>query len=317
MIDQLKKIIKSEFKRSNAKAFFFFLVFSSILWLLVQFSKTYTEVVEIPLQFVEYPKDKLIVPKAENIRVEVEQNGFQLAWLNFFKPSMKVNLSDLPADSSSLVYNLPEHRMELARKLSLDIIHADFLDTEIRIPYETKSIKRVPVVSKVQVNYAPGYSSENKGIVVPDSVTISGPSSVLDTITHISTVSTVKKKVDKNLVSKVKLQKIDPKVAFYEDAVEFQLEVQKFTERKMKIPLTVVNAPTGVTLNLFPTTVEVTFMISVEKYELIKPIDFTIVCDFSEISEEQDFFIPQIETQPDFIKNATLSPRKIHYIIKR
>lgn len=317
MIDQLKKIIKSEFKRSNAKAFFFFLVFSSILWLLVQFSKTYTEVVEIPLQFVEYPKDKLIETKTDNLRVEVEQNGFQLAWLNFFKPSMKVNLSDLPADSSYLVYNLPEHRMEIARKLSLDIIHANFLDTEVRIPYETKSIKRVPVISKVEVNYAPGYSSESKGVIVPDSVTISGPSSVLDTIMHISTVSAVKRRVDKNLASKVKLEKIDPKVAFYEDAVEFQLEVQKFTERKMKIPLTAVNAPTGVTINLFPTVVEITFMISVEKYELVKPIDFNIVCDFSEISEEQDFFIPKVETQPDFIKNISISPRKVHYIIKR
>lgn len=316
-MSRLTKIIRSEFKRANAKVFLFFLIFSTVLWLLLQFSKTYTEVVEIPLTFDEYPKDKLIENKGDKFRLEVEQNGFQLAWFNFFKPTVVVDLSELPADSTALYYNLLEHRAELARRLSIDMTKAEFLDKSIVIPYDLKSTKRVPVASRVKLEYAPGYSSEEPPVFVPDSVTISGPKTILDSITEVHTAAVTKKGINKNLTNTVRLESVNPKVTLYDESVQLRLKVEKFTEQKLEIPLTLINAPAGANINLFPASIKIIFMVSVKKYELVKPQDFVVVCDYSELSDDQNFFIPQLQERPDFVKNIMLSPKKIHYLIKR
>lgn len=316
-MSKLRKVLQAEFKRANAKVFLFFLIFSMVLWLLLQFSKTYTEVLEVPITYEEYPKDKLIEDGGDKIRMEVEQNGFQLAWFNFFKPNVIVNLSELPADSVALYYNLLEHRAELGRRLSIDMTKAEFLDKQLKIPYNLKSVKKVPIDSRVKINYAPGYSSETPPTLTPDSVTISGPKAILDSITEVSTEAALKSNISKNLTTSIKLKSLDPAVTLYDDNVQLRLEVQKFTEQKMSIPLTLVNAPQGASINLFPPTIEITFMVSVEKYDLVKTQDFEVICDYSEISDDQNFFIPQLKASPDFVKNVILSPKKIHYLIKR
>lgn len=316
-MNRLIKILKSEFKRANAKVFLFFLIFSTVLWLLLQFSKTYTEIVEIPLAFGAFPKDKLIEDKGDKLRLEVEQNGFQLAWFSFFKPTVPVDLSELPADSTALYYNLQEHRAELARKLPIDITRAVFLDKSIVIPYDLKSTKRVPISSAVKFEYEPGYSSETPPVFAPDSVTISGPKNILDSITQVSTATVTKKGINKDLTSTVQLKSVDPKVTLYDESVQLRLRVQKFTEQQLEIPLTLINAPARTNINLFPASIKITFMVSVKKYELVKPQDFIAVCDYLELSDDQNFFIPVLREHPDFVKNIMLSPKKIHYLIKR
>lgn len=313
----IRKFIKAEFKRSNAKAFLFFLFFATILWLLLQFSKTYTEIIDVSITYNNYPKDKLIEEKGSNISLEVEQNGFQLAWINLFKHNINVDLSDLPVDSSALKLDITDYKLELSRKLSLDMTQTNFLDKEILIPFDLKSTKRVPIISRIKANYAPGFSSETPPVINPDSVTISGPSSILDTIPSVFTENVTEKGIDRNMTSRVKLEEIDPKVTLYEKEIDWRVEVQKFTEGKVKVPLSVINLPPNVDLSLFPANVEVTYMVSVEKYDLVKIDDFKLICDYNEISEDQNFFIVKLQKKPDFIKNVMISPKKAHYIIKK
>src|SRR5690625_7765721 len=86
MPSQLKEFFKSEFKKANVKSFLFFLIFSSLIWLIVQFSQQYTEILEIPIKYQNFPQDKLIEEEENHLEIRVQQTGFQLAWLKIFKP---------------------------------------------------------------------------------------------------------------------------------------------------------------------------------------------------------------------------------------
>src|SRR5699024_341230 len=173
MAPQIKKIIKSEFKKANFKSFLFFLLFSSVIWLIVQFSQQYTEILEIPVKYENFPQDKLITEKESTLEIRVQQSGFQLAWFNLFTHKVKLDLSELPADSSYLKYNLLENHYDLVRNLPIDLNKAEFLEKEILIPFQMKSVKKVPVIPEIQIKYAPGFSSEKKLTLLTDSIQIS------------------------------------------------------------------------------------------------------------------------------------------------
>src|SRR5699024_9539505 len=127
----------------------FFLIFSSVIWFIVQFSQQYTEILVIPVVFENYPQDKLIEEKENHLEIRVQQSGFQLAWLKIFKPKVTINLAELPSDSTYLRYNLLENHYDLVKEIPIDLNKAEFLEKEIRIPYHMKDTKKVPIIPQI------------------------------------------------------------------------------------------------------------------------------------------------------------------------
>lgn len=316
MPSRIKELIKAEFKKNNVKSFFFFLIFSTLIWLIVQFSEQHTELVNIPVHFENYPKDKLIEQDESKLEIRVQQTGFQLAWLKMFKPDVKIDLSTLPADSSYLRYNILENYYELARSIPIDMNKAEFLEKDILIPYHLKSTKLVPLVSKIKINYAPGFSSEEELTLLTDSIQISGSKSVLDSVQAVYTKETTFRDVNADLLEKIKIQ--TPKnTILYQDEAYFRLKVERFTERQMEIPIEVINAPSNLKVSLYPSSVEVKFKVSLARYQQIEELDFRIVCDYKDLQDDQKFFLPRVLEKPESIQALQLTPRKIDYIIKR
>lgn len=317
MLKQIIKIIRAEFKKSNVKSFLFFLGFSSVIWLLVQFSRTYNEVLTVPVSFENYPKDKLIEKEGDNLDIRVEQNGFQIAWFKLFRPQVSIDIEDLPQDSTYFVYKIKDHQAELNRKFPMDINKVDFLNTEIRIPFQFKKEKKLPIVSNVKIQYAPGYSSEETLEFDPDSVMVSGKEKVIDTLTKVYTKKLTLKNVKKTLEGEVELDDFDTAITLYEEKVAYNLPVEKFTERQLTIPLTVINVPPGEVVNLYPPSVDVRFKVSLERFKQIQSIDFQLVVDYNDISEDNSFVIPKITKSPRIIKGIDISPRKVQYVIRK
>lgn len=311
------QILKSELKGSNFKPFLFFLLFTSVIWLLVQFSKTYTEVLTIPVQFEHAPKDKMIKEDKANLDMRVEQTGFEIAWFKLRKPKISVDISELPTDSIFLNYNIRDHREELDEKIPINLSRIEFLDEDIQIPFEQKEVKTVPIKSKVQIHYASGYSSQEDLQLNPDSVKVSGPASILDTLQYINTKSITKKDIQSDLEEKVKLDDLDGEIELYEDQTEYAIEVERFTERQLNVPVTIINAPDNTNISLYPTSVELTFKVSLERYKQVQSLDFQVVVNYNEILNNQSFLIPRVNRQPNSAKNISISPRKIQYVIKR
>lgn len=316
MSSKLQNLIKSEFKKANAKSFLFFLIFSSLIWLIVQFSQQYTEILDIPIVYENFPQDKLIEEKENHLEIRVQQTGFQLAWLKVFKPEVTINLDELPSDSTYLKYNLLENHYDLVKDIPIDLNKAEFLEKEIRIPFHMKDTKKVPIISKIDITYAPGYSSEEKLILMTDSVQISGTQAHIDSVSKVYTKPLKLENVDSDLLEEVQLEQPE-NVVLYQSEIYFKLDVEKFTEKQMKIPVEVVNAPPNMEVSLYPAEVTVNFKVNLDKYQQIGQLDFLIVCDYKDLENNSEFFIPKVEEQPDFIQNLRLSPRTIDYIIKK
>lgn len=317
MLDKIKKILIGELKDANIKTFLFFLALSGVIWVFVQFSKEYSEVLSVPIEYANYPKDKLVNTNQNKLRLRVRQSGFQLIWFKMFRPDITIDLSDLPNDDEYLKYDVYEHHKELLDKMPIDFTDAEFLDKQIEIPYSQKAVKKVLIKPKSAINYAPGYSSISPIKLTPDSVKISGPKKSLDTINYIYTQTIKDKGAKKDITSKINLKKPNSEITLFLDKVDYEVKVEKFTERQINVPITVVNVPKDTEISLYPSMVEITFNVSLKKFKQIQPLDFKVVCDYKNIGDSQEFLIPKITQKPENIENVSLFPKKIQYVLKK
>lgn len=317
MINFFQKFSKTRFKKTNFKAFSFFLGFSLVIWFLVQFSEIHEETLHIPIQIQHVPKDKVIEDAPQFLTLVYEGNGFRIAWYSLFKKTLSIDLSNLPSENGTLVYVIADHAESVFKQLDLNSQKVVFNDKKLLFSYQQKAVKKIPVVSKIKVKYKPGYDSYKTLQIDPDTIQISGPESSLQKITEIQTLPLVLSEVDEDVSGKIKLNLENQKnVTLYQEKVAYKLYVEKFTEGKVEVPVQVINAPKNTAFTLFPSTIQVIFRVSLKNFEKINQHEFSVVCDYKELSQNQTFFIPKIEETPDFVSSIRLGVNKVKFVIK-
>lgn len=318
MLEKIKKLSRTKFERTNFKAFSFFLIFSLLIWVLVQFSKTYEENIRIPIDLVNVPKDKIMSGEDRFLKMKLEENGFKIAWFALFRKDLKVDLSQLEATEGQLVYDVQGNSAKIRQTLELNAEDVTFLEDKIFIDYQQKAVKTVPVKSRIQLDFQPGYDTNDTIRISPDSIKISGPKKILNSIKMVETIPLTLKKVDGSVSGSVAIDTAAKNaITFYANKVNYSLTVEKFTEGKLEIPISVINAPEDMEIILFPKTVQIIFKVSLQNYEQVSKSDFRIVCDYSELEEGQQFFIPKVVKRTKTISNLRININKIEFIIKK
>ncbi|MFD1096533.1 CdaR family protein [Salegentibacter chungangensis] len=308
------------FKKGNLKTFSFFLIFSAVIWVFVQFSKEYTQVVQIPVKYVNAPLDKSISEdKPRFLELRLQDNGFVIFWdFKIFKPSLSIDLSTALEKNGQLIYVLENHRDTIAEQLGIDFEKSRFLTDEIVIDFQLKKEKKIAVIPQTELSYAVGYSAGERVSIDPDSIKVSGPENVIDTISRVKTLPLILNNISKDLSGEIALDTTNlGMLSFYKNKVKYSQKVEKFTEGKMKIDVEVLNVPPEINLVIFPKEVVVYYQVNLEDYEKVNASDFEVICDYASLQRGDDFMIAEIVKKPDYVNNLRLNERKIQFIIKR
>lgn len=306
-------------KKSNLQTFGFFLFFAALVWVLVQLSKDYTQVVSIPLEYVNPPMDKSVSEeKPGSVEIRMQDKGFSILYFQFFTPELQIDLEQAREENGQLVYSFEANREDIARQLDIDFEETRFLVEELIIGFQPKKLKRVKVVPKVNLSYAVGYSANEAIRLSPDSIDVSGPESIIDTLTEIKTFPLEKSDISNDISGKVAIDTTNlGMLSFYQTEVSYALEVEKFTEGQVQVPVEVQNVPENINLSIFPQEVKLFYQVNLKQYDQVRPEDFSVVCDFEDITDGQDYLLAELVRKPDFVTNIRLSERKIQFIIKR
>ncbi|MCG9970276.1 YbbR-like domain-containing protein [Christiangramia crocea] len=301
------------------KTFSFFLGFAAVVWVLVQFSKTYTQLIEVPLNYINAPLDKSISDeKPDHVDLQLQDNGFSIYYYKIFNPGLTVDLSKARETEDNLVYRLENHLSEIEEQLKIDFEKSRIIQEEILIPFQFKKEKMVKVLPNIEVNYAVGYSASEPVRLEPDSVKVSGPRKIIDSIITVPTRTIKLNRVNQDLNGTVEIDTSDlGMLSFYENTVNYYQEVSKFTEGSAEIPVDVINVPEGLNLAYFPKTVIVYYQVNLKEFDNVSAADFRVVCDYESVSEGDDYMMAQIVEKPGFINNLRLNERRIQFVIKR
>ena len=313
------KFKRISIKRSSLKTFGFFLLFSSFIWISVQFAKEYTQIIDIPVSYVNIPLDKSISKeRPENLKLRIQDKGFAIWYYQIFRPEVELDLGKASTQNGALVYNFEANRESLEDQVNIDFERARFIKDNLFIQFQPKKEKKVKLNPRINLSYAVGYSA-NKGVKLsPDSIKVSGPEGIIDTLQNLNTVYLKINNIKSNVSGTVKVDTSNlGMLSFYTTEVTYSQEVEKFTEGSVEVPVEIKNLPENTNISIFPKQVLVYFQVNLRQYEMVKAENFRVVCDFNDIDEGDDFIIASIVKSPSFVRNLRLNERKIQFVIKR
>jgi hypothetical protein len=120
---------------------------------------------------------------------------------------------------------------------------------------------------------------------------------------------------DVNSTVKLKLPRQHQDLKFSQEQVQVIGTVEKFTEGIIDVPVNVINIPKNIKIKYYPKTVPVIYYTSLSNFKSISSSSFIVESDYNSLSAADSYLIPKIVQQPDVVKNARLSIKRIEFIL--
>jgi hypothetical protein len=150
----------------------------------------------------------------------------------------------------------------------------------------------------------------------PDSITISGPPSMIDSIRFIRTPT--KKITNINYYTVLKEPLIKPvnskKLILSADSVEIIIPVEKFTEETIKVPLD-VNGISRNKIRLFPEHGSITYHVALKDFEKINNSMFKAEVDIDKNFRNKQKLKVNITQSPSNVKITQIEPENVEFLI--
>jgi YbbR domain-containing protein len=305
-------------KGKRLNVFVLFLLLSFLISLLVKLSDTYTHTLRFELQPTQLESNEVLISKeAKTINVTISGKGFELLKYYIEARIIDVDFSQLNKNKSHYFWtersqfeNVINH---FDSKISVKSINPDTL----LFQYDPQFIKKVPVQISVNSSFASGFDLVTPFQSIPDSITLTGPKSLLETISSIQTKTLKLKALNSNIDREVALDipNASKQITYSDQVVRINVEVDKFTEGSIQVPVTVVNVPDSLILNFFPKEITVIFYTSLKAYSSIDASHFSIESDFNALTTENKYLNPLLVKQPSTVKTAKLKSTALEYVI--
>ena len=320
MLSNIKSKTTRLVKSRRLNVFGLFFLISFLILVVTKLSENYVETIPFNIAYKNLPETKIInLDSVPQISVTVSTHGFNLLSYYFQNKTYELDFenSTYIKDKSYVwlantgTYNLQQ---QLGNAVNIISVKPDTL----RLPFGTMSVKKVPVELDAKIDFVTGYDTIEGITMSPDSVKVIGAEEALVDINSISTkplrLEQIKNKVNRTV--ELEFDSNPKRLKLSNDQINVSAEVEKFTEGNFEIPVTIVNLPKDIEINYFPKHIKVSYYLALKDYKDIKPIDFTIECDYEEVQTSGDsFFKPRLIVHSNKIKSTKMKQNKVEYII--
>jgi len=306
--------------------FLIFLALSTIFWFLTQLEEVYVNNISYPVEYQDMPEDKIVVGNLpSHMHLEIRAQGFKLLEYKF---SNKLNPLILHINS----YNLHAQETEgspryyivtqttttrIAQQLSQNVEILDITPDTLFFEFAEKISKQVPVQPRLEYSFARQMMLRGSIQIEPDSVVLSGPNSVLDTIDRIPTRSRKFADLQQTVHTSIDLERPHRQVELSIPQVELTIPVEEYTEGSVEKDVQVINVPDSLVVRTFPQKVAITYLVGLSQYEKVIPELFKVAADYRDIQEGGGQLKVEVVKAPDYLKSYTYNPREVDYIIEK
>ncbi len=309
--------------RKNKKIIVFIicLIISTVLWFINALSKDYSTLISYPVKFINPPENQFLSGNPpKNLDLMVRGKGFLLLQHKIFMFSpVTIDISDLIGNSQpdSGGYKVTGRSLTsiVSSQISNDLILAEIKPEHFTLALDSLTTKTIPVEIELDVEFVPQMNLKNKVTTTPDLVEITGPTIVLNDINTLKTKVNITNKLSADFQQKIDLLHPE-KTTIVPDQVTINIEVEKYTEKEIKIPIEIMNKPVGVNLKLFPSEVKVFFNVGLSRFDKIKESDFGVSVDYNAIISDVNSLVVTIYKQPEFVQNIRINPERVEFLIE-
>jgi YbbR domain-containing protein len=310
--------------RETLLILFLCLLVATVLWLINALSKDYVTTVVYPVEYVDLPRNKFITnnpPEQFNLRINTQ--GFTLVkykLIKNFNPLLihvEAIISDFePSARGPYVISTKNLSEKVSSQLSMDVELLEITPGVLTLAFDSLDIKQVPIASNIEIGFKPRYGLAAPVSFEPSHVTVTGSHDVIRQIDSVHTVPELFKNVSASFRQKIAL--IIPRQLYIEpDHVILRADIDEFTERTITIPVWVNNQPDSSKVRLFPKEVEISFIIGLSSYTLIKPEDFSLYVSWEDIVLNKAQLQVKVKKQPSVVNNIKIIPENVEYLIEK
>jgi hypothetical protein len=286
--------------------------------------------IRYPIKYSDLPPNKILSQTPPNqLTLKIKADGYTILVnkLKFKRPlSYNVNafkMYSLSLDSLS-VYTLTRYALDsLREELNSKNRNLEILDiSPDTLIFNFASVKKKKVPVAVRIRYKPElfkrqHMFNGSPVCFPDSIVITGPASIMDTLRYIYTEPLNVSNLSDSIEKKINLEKIN-RVSTEVKSVRVLLPVDEFTETELQISVKVRNVPDSLVLKTFPTTIQVKYQVTMSNFNRVTPDIFSVFVDFNKVIPGVTSKMQiEIDPLPSYLHNVRLSQRSVDYLIEK
>ncbi len=304
--------------------FMIFVLLSAGFWFLNALRRDYISIIPYPVKFVNLPQNKILsgeVPEA--IDLKVRGTGFSLLRYHFSNQlipyaidvSKMRRLYDGSVKGAYLVTH--DYTNRISGQLSNDIELLEMTPDTIYISFYNKTSRMIPVRLNASISFVQQYNQTGSEKFTPDSIMVSGPNYLVDTLSGVYTEFIQLSKVADTLFQTVDLTVL-PDLTFSQQRVNMMIPVEAFTESSIDVPIGVKDVPADLILKTFPAEVRVSFRVGISQFEHVKPEDFSAWVDLTNVDlSTQNRLKVRFDKIPGYVYSVDYKPLFVDFIIEK
>jgi hypothetical protein len=309
----------------NLIIFLIFIVISTGFWFLNALRKEYTSTLSYPVRFVNVPEDKMIPDDFKGrIELKVRAGGFvilryQLS--NSFLPLTfdVLSMNPMPDGIIEGAYMLTsDQQNRIVGQLSQGMELIEISPDTFFVPFIEHRKAKIPVKGNFQFSFEKQFLQGGSVIIKPDSVEISGPKQIVDTMQFVEMRKLVLENLSDTVTAMVPLV-LPPRIRASEKRVAATVPVEPFTEMNLRIPLRINGLPDSLRIKMFPPSIQVSFRVGISQYESIDESQFQAVVDVSQVfgEDRSDRLKVRLDQIPQNIEYLSFSPIFVEYLLEK
>jgi len=325
---QEKPDLRTKIRKIFRQRLGIFLIFAGIatfLWFLQALQKDYVTVIDNPLIFKNLPEGQIqISDLPRKLSMEIESNGLSILRHNWdlSKQPIQIDFRELvPEQRSSnrsrwITVSLAGYRQKIAAQMGNFQIISLFPDT-LTLGLAKITKRKVKVIPDVSFETAPEFMLTQPVYTIPDSILVTGPDLLIDTLKGLATDPIRFRRIDKTISRNVSLAEVSEDLKLSDTRVELVIPVEQFTEKTVKVYVEPVNTPDSTYVKTFPSAVNLTFRVAMSQFDKITERDFKVVVDYNEHIEGKTKLKVAAKRWPPGVDQIRLSPDQVEYIIEK
>ncbi len=307
--------------RGDSDRFIFILslIASVIFWLLIKLSDNYSQNYTMLLKYKHVPVDKQLTKLVDStLTVNISANGYNI-FVNQIKG--KLNIFTINLDKCKIireknnVYFINENNIKniLSDYLEIPETNININKRKLRFILEKTAKKTIKVKAVTDFKFKSQFGLYGLN-VIPSSVIAYGPSSVLDTLKVVLTNLLTTTNLDKDVILNVALKNPSPLLHFVPQKVKVKIDVEKYTEAFMNVPINV----SGIIKDMrtFPSTTKVYYHVAIKDYNSVHPHMFDVEPDIKGVNLNEVSKIKlKIVRKPNIVSRVRLDPSEVEFLI--
>ncbi len=325
LLRQFRNLFKEDNVRLNKKflIFFFFLLLSTTIWFLNALDKNYITEIAYPVNYYNFPSNRTEttdLPSYFTLRVEASGYFFLKQKIGRALYPITINISKyLPeiylTDTSNFLIRTSLFLGAIENQLPEQVKIIEINPESINFTFSKKSSKIINVLPKIKYKIKRQYIDKNI-TVIPSKIIVSGPINILDTLSYIPIVQSNVIDVSGSISQEFLLQPIK-NLAYSTNKVLVSINVEKYTESTIDVPVILINNPDTIAIQLIPNKVKLKYCVGLSNFNHIIPAQFMVIADYKDINKNiTNKLNITIKEYPAYTFNIKSNPQTVDYIFK-